>query len=106
MDRPNDVVELFVRKENGRYYTLSVDFETYDIISKAAKATGKSKPSVLAAFVATANSVFAEKAIERGIPLDRIVSDFAKSRKRGRPYSRRPVEPESVNIDSNRAGEP
>jgi hypothetical protein len=104
MDRPNSVVDLFIRRENGRAYTLSVDFETYDIISRAAKATGKSKPAVLAAFVETANDVFKRAAEERRISLDSIVSGLAKPKRRGRPRTKSEVA--SVNIDSNPAGEP
>lgn len=97
MDRPSGISDLFVKKENGRFYTLSVDPDTYAIICRVAKATGKSRPSVLAAFISTANEVFKKEAEEKGLSLDGIVGGSVRSRRRGRPPSMRgqhfPLEP-------------
>ena len=85
MDRPGGISELFVKKENGRFYTLSVDPDTYAIICRVAKATGKSRPSVLAAFVTTANEVFKQEAESKGLSLDGVVGGSVRTRRRGRP---------------------
>lgn len=91
MDRPTCVADLFAKKENGRFYTLSVDPDTYATICRVAKATGKSRPAVLAAFVTTANDVFKREAESKGISLDGIIADMTRPRRRGRPVSVKPA---------------
>ena len=93
MDRPTGISDLFVKKESGRFYTLSVDPDTYAVICRVAKATGKSRPSVLAAFVTTANEVFKKEAEEKGLSLEGLVGGNARTRRRGRPPTIRRAQP-------------
>lgn len=57
MGRGDDIKEL-MQPKRSREYTLNVDEKTYELVSQVAKETGKSRPKVLAAFVAEAYAVY------------------------------------------------
>jgi len=63
--------ELFGNQKR-RERTLNVDEDTYLMITRVAAATGKSRPKVIASFVATAYEIFRREAMQEGIDLDEV----------------------------------
>jgi hypothetical protein len=56
----NPLQELLIPKKESRDRTVSCKQETYDILTKVSKETGRSRPEVLDAFVKAALAQFEE----------------------------------------------
>jgi len=61
--------DLFENRKK-RAFTLNVDEDTYSMITRVAEQMGKSRPKVLAAFVASAFNSFVEEAEAAGVDFD------------------------------------
>ena len=80
-DCPQRLSDLFTDQKK-RERTLNVDEDTYNMITRVSIATGKSRPKVLASFVAAAYELFRTESAREGIKLDDIdVSSSPKLRR-------------------------
>lgn len=76
--------ELF-ENQKRRERTLNVDEDTYLMVTRVAAATGKSRPKVIASFVATAYEIFRREALKEGIDLDAVdLGKYAAELKKSR----------------------
>ena len=53
-----DRIRELMKPKKSREFTLNIDQETYEIVTKVAEETGKSRPKVLAAFIAEAYELY------------------------------------------------
>lgn len=69
MAGPKKMAHLFENRKK-REYTLNVDIDTYETITRVAQQIGKSRPKVLAAFVESAYHHFLNQAKSEGMKFD------------------------------------
>lgn len=66
----NSLLSDLFENRKKRVYTLSVDEDTYEMVTRVSDQTKKSRPKILAAFVKLAYDSFCEEAKAAGIRFD------------------------------------
>lgn len=87
--KPDRISALFREDKKRREFSVSVDADTYDLITRVSKQTGKSRPKVLAAFVKTAYDAYVEAAEDNGVDPEPFGDNDKPEKKNGKGRRKR-----------------